>query len=165
MAVGDTPDERPSDGTPAENKKNIAYHYDVSNAFYALWLDREMVYTCGYFTGWDNDIDRVQQDKLEMICRKLRLKPGNAARHRLRLGRAVLLRGAELRRERYAVTLSGAQVAYGQEKIKRLASASVCGWRLNTPRSRACSTRSPPSACGAYRHRQLFEVLPDGAAC
>src|SRR5262245_3547866 len=35
------PSERPSDGSPAENKKNIAYHYDLSNAFYALWLDQE----------------------------------------------------------------------------------------------------------------------------
>ena len=63
-------------GDPSENKQNIAYHYDVSNAFYALWLDKEMVYTCAYCTDWKNDIDQMQQDKLEMICRKLRLKPG-----------------------------------------------------------------------------------------
>ncbi|HEX8164879.1 MAG TPA: class I SAM-dependent methyltransferase, partial [Beijerinckiaceae bacterium] len=50
------PSEKPSSGDPKENKKNIAYHYDVSNAFYALWLDREMVYTCAYCTDWDNDI-------------------------------------------------------------------------------------------------------------
>ena len=38
------------DGCADANKANIAYHYDVSNAFYALWLDPEMVYTCSYFT-------------------------------------------------------------------------------------------------------------------
>jgi cyclopropane-fatty-acyl-phospholipid synthase len=117
----DTPDERPSDGTPAENKKNIAYHYDLSNAFYALWLDREMVYTCGYFTDWTNDIDRVQQDKLEMICRKLRLKPGETL---LDIGcgwGALSCHAAQnYGVNAYAVTLSEQQVAYGQEKIRRL---------------------------------------------
>jgi cyclopropane-fatty-acyl-phospholipid synthase len=117
----DTPDERPSDGTPAENKKNIAYHYDVSNAFYGLWLDREMVYTCGYFTDWDNDVDRVQQDKLEMICRKLRLKPGETL---LDIGCGWGALSCYAARNygvtAYAVTLSEQQVAYGREKIKRL---------------------------------------------
>jgi cyclopropane-fatty-acyl-phospholipid synthase len=117
----DTPDERPSDGAPAENKKNIAYHYDVSNAFYALWLDREMVYTCGYFTDWSNDIDRVQQDKLEMICRKLRLKPGETLLD-IGCGWGALSCYAAQNYgvNAYAVTLSEQQVAYGHEKIRRL---------------------------------------------
>lgn len=72
----DQPDEKPSDGNAEENQKNIAYHYDVSNAFYKLFLDDQMVYTCGYCTDWNNDIHQMQTDKLEMICRKLRLKPG-----------------------------------------------------------------------------------------
>ena len=73
----DQPDEKPSDGDGEENRKNIAYHYDVSNAFYRLFLDDQMVYTCGYCTDWNNDIHQMQTDKLEMICRKLRLKPGD----------------------------------------------------------------------------------------
>ncbi|MDO8535353.1 MAG: cyclopropane-fatty-acyl-phospholipid synthase family protein [Xanthobacteraceae bacterium] len=115
------PDERPSDGSPEENKKNIGYHYDVSNAFYALWLDKEMVYTCAYCTDWDNDIDRMQQDKLEIICRKLRLKPGE---HMLDVGcgwGALSCYAAQhYGVTAYAVTLSEQQVAYGQEKIARL---------------------------------------------
>ncbi|MCY0094553.1 SAM-dependent methyltransferase [Hoeflea ulvae] len=75
--LSDQPDEKPSDGNAEENQKNIAYHYDVSNAFYQLFLDEQMVYTCGYCTLWDNDIDQMQRDKLEMICRKLRLQPGD----------------------------------------------------------------------------------------
>ena len=59
------------------NRQNIAYHYDVSNAFYRLFLDKQMVYSCGYFTDWGNTIDQAQADKLDMICRKLRLKPGD----------------------------------------------------------------------------------------
>ncbi len=117
----DQPSEKPSSGDPKENKKNIAYHYDVSNAFYALWLDKEMVYTCAYCTDWDNDIDRMQQDKLEIICRKLRLKPGQ------RLldigcgwGALVCYAAQHYGVTAYGVTLSEQQVAYAQEKIKRL---------------------------------------------
>jgi cyclopropane-fatty-acyl-phospholipid synthase len=66
------------DGRPETNRRNVAFHYDVSNAFYRLFLDEEMVYTCAYFQpDWHDDIDRAQRDKLDMICRKLRLKPGD----------------------------------------------------------------------------------------
>lgn len=59
------------------DKEAITHHYDVSNEFYKLFLDERMVYTCGYFTDWANNIDQAQKDKLELICRKLRLKPGD----------------------------------------------------------------------------------------
>ena len=66
------------DGQPVTNKRNVAYHYDVSNAFYRLFLDPEMVYTCAYFQpDWHDDLARAQRDKLDMICRKLRLQPGD----------------------------------------------------------------------------------------
>jgi cyclopropane-fatty-acyl-phospholipid synthase len=70
-------DEIDRDGRPATNKANIAYHYDVSNDFYRLFLDEQLVYSCAYFTEDHGDIDRAQRDKLDMICRKLRLKPGD----------------------------------------------------------------------------------------
>ncbi len=54
----------------------IQYHYDVGNDFYALWLDRHMQYSCGYFPIGGEDLDTAQERKLEHICRKLRLKPG-----------------------------------------------------------------------------------------
>jgi len=54
----------------------IAYHYDVSNEFYALFLDRRMVYTCAYYRRPDGDLDQAQEDKLDLVCRKLRLQPG-----------------------------------------------------------------------------------------
>ncbi len=59
------------------NKQAIEHHYDISNAFYRLFLDERMVYTCAYFTDFANGIDQAQQDKLDHICRKLRLKPGD----------------------------------------------------------------------------------------
>ena len=54
----------------------IAYHYNLSNDFYSLWLDPTMTYSCAYFKDAGNSLAQAQQDKLEHICRKLRLKPG-----------------------------------------------------------------------------------------
>jgi len=54
----------------------IRHHYDVSNEFYALWLDRQMIYSCAYFHTGTEDIDAAQEQKLDHICRKLQLKPG-----------------------------------------------------------------------------------------
>jgi cyclopropane-fatty-acyl-phospholipid synthase len=54
----------------------VQYHYDVGNDFYALWLDKRMVYSCAYFKTGQEDIDTAQEQKLDHICRKLRLSPG-----------------------------------------------------------------------------------------
>lgn len=117
----DMPDDAVSSGDPAENKRNIGHHYDVSNAFYALWLDPEMVYSCGYCTEWDNDIEQMQLDKLEMICRKLRLKAGDRLLD-IGCGWGALACYAA---QNYGVTahgvsLSEQQVAFAQEKVSRL---------------------------------------------
>ncbi len=56
---------------------NIKHHYDVSNEFYRLWLDRHLIYSCAYFLSGSEDIDTAQQQKLDHICRKLRLRPGD----------------------------------------------------------------------------------------
>jgi cyclopropane-fatty-acyl-phospholipid synthase len=59
-----------------ENRAAIHFHYDVSNEFYALWLDRSLVYSCAYFETPETDLDSAQKAKLEHICRKLSLKAG-----------------------------------------------------------------------------------------
>lgn len=58
------------------DRQAVEYHYNVSNEFYRLWLDQNMVYSCAYFHTPDQDIDTAQQQKLDHICRKLRLRPG-----------------------------------------------------------------------------------------
>lgn len=58
------------------DRQAVTYHYDVSNDFYALYLDRRMVYSCAYFYAPDEDLDTAQARKLDYICRKLRLHPG-----------------------------------------------------------------------------------------
>lgn len=113
--------KNPSDGSYEENKENISYHYDLSNKFYSLFLDKEMVYSCGYAKDWANGIDQMQQDKLEMICRKLRLKPGDRF---LDIGSGwgalVCYAAKNYGVTALGVTLSEQQASYAQEKVVRL---------------------------------------------
>lgn len=57
-------------------KENVHQHYDLGNEFYRLWLDREMSYTCAYFPTPDCPLEEAQLAKMDLVCRKLRLKPG-----------------------------------------------------------------------------------------
>ncbi|OGU69460.1 MAG: cyclopropane-fatty-acyl-phospholipid synthase [Ignavibacteria bacterium RIFCSPLOWO2_02_FULL_55_14] len=58
------------------NRDAISFHYDVSNNFYALWLDEQMVYSCAYYEDAGQSLEQAQRDKLDHLCRKLRIKPG-----------------------------------------------------------------------------------------
>ncbi len=62
--------------TRKSDRKAIEYHYDVSNEFYSLWLDQRMVYSCAYFRTGDEDLETAQVQKLDHVCRKLMLAPG-----------------------------------------------------------------------------------------
>jgi cyclopropane-fatty-acyl-phospholipid synthase len=58
------------------DRRAVTLHYDVSNDFYRLWLDRRMVYSCAYFTSQVEELDVAQERKLDYLCHKLRLRPG-----------------------------------------------------------------------------------------
>ena len=106
---------------PERDRQAIRYHYDVGNDFYSLWLDRRMLYSCAYFpdgTDSEAELEDAQLAKLDIICRKLRLRPGDrlldvgcgwgalimhAARH---FGVTAL-----------GITLSDAQAALARERI------------------------------------------------
>jgi cyclopropane-fatty-acyl-phospholipid synthase len=62
--------------TPVRDAAAVRFHYDVGNDFYKLWLDKRMVYSCAYFRSPENSLDVAQEAKLDLICRKLRLQPG-----------------------------------------------------------------------------------------
>jgi cyclopropane-fatty-acyl-phospholipid synthase len=62
--------------TLASARRNVRHHYDVGNDFYRLWLDDQMIYTCAYFREAATSLDDAQRDKLDLICRKLRLRAG-----------------------------------------------------------------------------------------
>lgn len=105
----------------------VTSHYDVSNSFYSLWLDQHMMYSCAYFTSPDQYLDTAQANKLDYLCRKLRLQPGerlldigcgwggliiHAARHY----------GVEAR----GITLSQPQAKLAKERIRSAGLADHC---------------------------------------
>lgn len=62
--------------SPDQSRSSVHHHYDLGNEFYQLWLDKQLVYTCAYYTSPDLSLEQAQTAKLDYICRKLRLKPG-----------------------------------------------------------------------------------------
>jgi cyclopropane-fatty-acyl-phospholipid synthase len=105
----------------ADNKAFIQFHYDLSNEFYALFLDPEMVYSCAYYTDWANGVEQAQRDKLEMICRKLRLKPGETMLDiGCGWGGLVCHAAQNYGVKAHGITLSEEQLDFAREKVKRL---------------------------------------------
>jgi cyclopropane-fatty-acyl-phospholipid synthase len=109
----------------------IDFHYNISNDFYALWLGRQMAYSCAYFRTPDDDLETAQDNKFDHICRKLGLRTGDrfldigcgwgglvlhAARHY-----GVLAEG---------ITISAEQLAFAQQRIAEAGLASRIAVRL-----------------------------------
>lgn len=67
---------RPRRNTLASARENIHHHYDLGNHFYQMWLDEQLLYTCAYFPEADATLEEAQVAKMDLVCRKLRLKPG-----------------------------------------------------------------------------------------
>ena len=107
---------------PAHNKasdaEDIHYHYDLSNDFYRLWLDRDMVYSCAYFETGTEDLDTAQQAKLRHLCRKLRLQPGD---HLLDVGCGwgglARFAAREFGARVLGITLSREQLALARQRV------------------------------------------------
>ncbi len=102
------------------NRHAISFHYDVSDGFYSLWLDEQMVYSCAYYEDVIQSLEQAQRNKLEHICRKLRLKPGERLLD-IGCGWGALICWAA---EHYGVsahgiTLSQNQYDHAQRTIKR----------------------------------------------
>ncbi|WP_455358058.1 class I SAM-dependent methyltransferase [Streptomyces sp. SYSU K21746] len=105
----------------ARDRAAISHHYDLSNDFYALLLDETMAYSCGYWTSEDPGYGPAdaQRDKLELICRKLRLQPG------MRLldvgcgwGSLTLYAAQEYKTQVTAVTLAREQAEYVRAQVR-----------------------------------------------
>ena len=113
--------------SPARDAQVVQFHYDLSNEFYALWLDRRMVYSCGYFDDGVNDLEGAQEAKLDYVCRKLRLEQGERL---LDIGcgwGALILHAVQ----RYGVTavgitLSERQAAWARARIAEAGLSSRC---------------------------------------
>lgn len=125
------PTPRAPDGgalhTPERDAAAVRSHYDVGNDFYKLWLDKRMVYSCAYFDHASASLDEAQEAKLEHICRKLRLSPGESMLD-VGCGWGGLIMHAA---ERFGVntvgiTLSYEQAALARERIHARGLSSQC---------------------------------------
>jgi cyclopropane-fatty-acyl-phospholipid synthase len=101
-------------------RRNAHRHYDLGNSFYRLWLDDEMVYTCAYFPETTTSLEDAQRHKLDMVCRKLRLQPGERV---LETGSGWGALALHMARH-YGVSVSAynvsqEQVAYARERAER----------------------------------------------
>jgi cyclopropane-fatty-acyl-phospholipid synthase len=101
------------------DKDAIAFHYDVSNAFFGVWLDSQMLYSCAYFENGGDSLELAQRQKLDHVCRKLRLKKGE------RLldigcgwGAMVCWAAKHYGVRAHGITLSEEQLKFAQARIK-----------------------------------------------
>jgi cyclopropane-fatty-acyl-phospholipid synthase len=113
--------------TPVRDAAAIQFHYDVGNDFYKLWLDRRMVYSCAYFKTQDETLENAQVAKLDLICRKLRLKPGERL---LDIGcgwGGLIMHAAEhYGVDATGITLSENQAAFARERIEKAGLSDRC---------------------------------------
>ncbi len=117
--------------TRQRDRKAIQYHYDVSNEFYSLFLDRNMVYSCAYFGDESDSLERAQERKLDHILTKLQVKPGDRF---LDVGcgwGALIIRAAQkFGAKAIGITLSENQFALAKERIKAAGLEDRCEVRL-----------------------------------
>jgi len=64
-------------GGASAARQNVRHHYDLGNEFYRLWLDEQLVYTCAYFPTEGTNLDGAQRAKLDYVCRKADIRPGD----------------------------------------------------------------------------------------
>jgi cyclopropane-fatty-acyl-phospholipid synthase len=118
------------------DRQAIAYHYDLSNDFFALWLDSTMAYSCAVFESPNEDLETAQRRKLDYVCRKLRLQPGD------RLldigcgwGGLVLHAARHFGVDAFGVTLSRAQAELASARIREAGLEDRCRVELRDYRT------------------------------
>jgi cyclopropane-fatty-acyl-phospholipid synthase len=113
--------------TPVRDAAAIHFHYDVGNSFYKMWLDKRMVYSCAYFRSPTDTLDDAQEAKLDLICRKLRLKPGERL---LDIGcgwGGLIMHAAEhYGADATGITLSENQATLAKERIAQAGLSDKC---------------------------------------
>ena len=101
-------------------RRNVHHHYDLGNDFYQSWLDDQLVYTCAYFEHPDVSLEEAQRAKLDLVCRKLRLQPGETVVEAGCGWGALALHMARAYGVRVkAFNVSREQIAYARERAAR----------------------------------------------
>jgi cyclopropane-fatty-acyl-phospholipid synthase len=139
--------------TIGRDRRAVRHHYDAGNEFFALFLDRSMTYSCAYFSGGAGTLEEAQEAKLDLVCRKLGLKPGervldvgcgwgsfaiHAAKH---YGARVL-----------GVTLSAPQAMLGQQFARDAGVADLVALRVADYRELAEEPFDAISSIGMVEH-------------
>jgi len=140
----------------------ITYHYDVGNEFYALWLDRRMVYSCAYFRHDDDTLDAAQDAKLDLVCRKLRLQRGERF---LDVGcgwGALLIHAAShYGVKAVGITLSARQAELATQRIEGAGLASACRVELRDYRDiEAIGPFDKVASVGMVEHVGVDHLAP-----
>lgn len=105
---------------PTRARRNVHHHYDLGNDFYRSWLDDQLVYTCAYFEQPDVSLEEAQRAKLDLVCRKLRLSPGETVIEAGCGWGALALHMARAYGVRVkAFNVSREQIAYARERAVR----------------------------------------------
>jgi cyclopropane-fatty-acyl-phospholipid synthase len=117
--------------SPGRDRAAVSYHYDASNEFYRLFLDPRMVYSCAYFHSADEPLDVAQERKLDYVCRKLRLRPGERLLD-IGCGWGALIMHAASRYGVLAegITLSQNQASLARERIREAGLERQCTVRV-----------------------------------
>jgi cyclopropane-fatty-acyl-phospholipid synthase len=101
-------------------RRNIRHHYDLGNDFYRLWLDPQLVYTCAYYPTPGAGLEEAQLAKLDLVCRKLRLRPGERVVEAGCGWGALALHMARAYGVRVkAYNISTEQIAFARERARR----------------------------------------------
>jgi cyclopropane-fatty-acyl-phospholipid synthase len=116
--------------TRAADRRAISYHYDVSNDFYRLWLDERMVYSCAYFRDDADTLNEAQRQKLDHICRKLMLRPGERFLDGCGWGALVMHAAEHYGVRALGVTVSRNQYESASAEIRRRGLQQRCEVRL-----------------------------------
>jgi cyclopropane-fatty-acyl-phospholipid synthase len=111
----------------SRTRKAISYHYDLPVEFWRLWLDRELVYSCAYFENANDTLEKAQVAKLDLICRKLRLRQGERFLD-MGCGWGALICHAAKHYgvKALGVTLSARQAEYAAERIRQSGLSESC---------------------------------------
>ncbi|HEX7571759.1 MAG TPA: cyclopropane-fatty-acyl-phospholipid synthase family protein [Bacteroidota bacterium] len=109
------------------DRQAVTYHYNVSNEFFALWLDRLMVYSSAYFKSPVESLDAAQKRKLEYMCRKLRLRPGERMLDiGCGWGGLIMYAATRYHVDATGITLSEPQAQLANERIRRKGISGHC---------------------------------------
>lgn len=112
--------DRLDNNSASGSRKNIHRHYDLSNDFYKLWLDERMVYTCAYFPTPSASLEEAQVAKMDHVCRKVQLQPGdNVVEAGCGWGALALHMAKHYGAKVQAFNISHEQIAYARERAKR----------------------------------------------